>query len=172
MNEIITINSATIGTESRQTVNAPQMLNAVVQLSYEDPQGAYEYFNNVKNSVEAGYEYLLDAVLTHLLWAKQCDRTFEKHIQDEFFNNLQKHLPGATKVTVKRNKLHVPDGFVEYQGDVLPVEVKKDSIVGSSVIQIMRYIKEYGSQRGIVVAPKLNAPLPSNVIFVQVGGAA
>lgn len=178
MNQIIAINSATIGTESRQTAKTSEemtlfLLNNIVMQSYKSEQqdDLISALNKVKELIPPGYEYLADAVLTHLLWAKECERTFEKHIQDEFFNNIQKYLPGATKVEIKRDRLHIPDGFVEYQGSVLPVEVKRDAIVGASVLQIMRYIKEYGSVGGIVVAPKLNAPLPSNVIFIQVGGA-
>ena len=147
-----------------------KILNDVVRRSYEDRnhQDTLEYFNNVKNMIPAGYEYLLDAVLTHLFWAKDCARRFEKHIQEEFFSNLNIYMPGAVKVEIKMNSLHVPDGFVKYNGDILPVEVKLDSIVSSSIRQITRYIKEYGSVGGVVVAPSLHAPLPNNVIFIQV----
>jgi hypothetical protein len=146
------------------------ILNDIVRISYQSdkPQEVLDIFNEVKQSLPVGYEYLTDAVLTHLLWAKGCTRRFEKHIQEEFFNNLDKYLSGAVNVQVKMNCLHMPDGFVKYKGNLIPVEVKIDAIVHSSIRQINRYIKEYSSSGGIVVAPKLSAPLPSNVIFVEV----
>lgn len=146
------------------------ILNDIARLSYQSkkPQEVLDLFNEMKQSLPPGHEYLVDAVFTHLLWAKDCNRKFEKHIQAKFFNNLDKYLPGAVKVEIKMDRLHMPDGFVKYNGSLLPVEVKIDAIVHSSIRQINRYIKEYFSPGGIVVAPKLSAPLPSNVIFIEV----
>ncbi len=175
MNQLIVIGSTKIGEGVKETVELTtlQILDDVVCRSYKDgdPQKTLDYFNEIKGDIPPGCEYLMDAVLTHLFWAKSCTRTFEKHIQKEFFDNLNKYLPGAVKVDVKMNSLHMPDGFISYNGDVLPVEVKIDTIVGASIRQITRYIKEYESKGGVVVAPTLKAPLPRNVIFVQVGGA-
>lgn len=175
--QLIKIDNTTIGTEVKETERTTEeltlfLLNDIVYKSYKskDQNAALQYLNEVKDLIPPGYEHLVDAILTHLFWAKSCESTYERHVQDEFFNNIHKYLPGAVKIEVKRDRLHIPDGFVEYQGHVLPVEVKRDSIVGSSISQIMRYMKEYGSNGGVVVAPKLNAPLPNNVIFVQVGG--
>lgn len=168
--QLIKININTIGEEVKETVTTMQMLNALVWLSYQDPQEAYEYFNKVKGTVESDCEYLLDAVFTHILWAKSCGRTHERDVQKEFFNNLDKYLPGAVKVDVVRDRLHIPDGFVELEGKILPVEVKRDYVNHSTIKQIMRYMSEYKSQGGIVVAPALKSILPKNVIFVSVGG--
>lgn len=163
MNELIT---------ARQSPEAEILfvLNDVVRISYKskNTEEVIGIFNEARQSFPPGYEYISDAVLTHLFWAKECNRKFEKHIQGKFFNNLDKYLPGAVKVNMKMNSLHIPDGFVKHNGHILPVEVKIDAITHASVRQITRYIKEYGSHGGIVVAPKLKAPLPNNVIFIEV----
>jgi hypothetical protein len=147
------------------------LLNSIAKLSYtlDEPQQAIDLFEEAKATIPLEYDFLVDAVETHLFWARSCKfRVSEKTIRDEFFAHLYKYLPGAAKAKVKVNNLHMPDGFVLYEGEVLPVEVKKVAIVGSSIKQIQRYMREYGSAKGIVVAPKLLAPLPSNVIFVKV----
>lgn len=153
------------------------LLDDIVRQSYEEckngsPQTVLDYFMGIKGCIPVEFGYLMDTVEAHLVrMVVDSTAVHETHIQKEFFDNLGKYLPGAIKVDVPVNLSHRPDGFVNYMGNILPVEVKLNSIVGSSIKQISRYMEIFESKGGVVVAPELKASLPSNVIFVQVVAA-
>lgn len=146
-----------------------KILNSIVYSSYtEDIADVIQRLKDIKSFIDINYIYLYDAVLSHLFWVKSCNSIKESNIQSEFFNNIEKYLPGAKKVTVKCDKKHIPDGFVKLGNYILPVEVKVNKIVMSSILQITRYMNAYNSIGGIVVAPKLETILPNNIIFIKV----
>lgn len=91
----------------------------------------------------------------------------EAFVQSNFFENLDRFLPGAR--IAKANKIagHHPDGFVDYLGFVCPVEVKRMNFSKRSLDQLLRYMRVYRSRRGIAVAPRLTVRLPPNIFYVQ-----
>ena len=115
--------------------------------------------------------YLVDAVeyvISSVFIKSRQKGSMEIDVQNEFYNNLEKYLPTAEKINVKINHLHRPDGFILYEGNILPVEVKRESVTSTTIYQIKRYIEEYKSVGGVVVAPELRTVLPSNVKFIRV----
>lgn len=145
------------------------ILNAVVEHSYKaSVEQAQNYLLEAEKVIPPGYEYLVDAVRTHLFWVKSCGSISERTVQDAFFNNLQNYLPGYIKINIPIIKSHIPDGFVQFNNEIYAVEVKLGSFDKSATRQLKRYISAYGCRGGIAVARSLKSPIPPNIKFVEI----
>lgn len=92
----------------------------------------------------------------------------ERDIQNHFFSNLNHYLPGACKVSAKNHIRSVPDGFVQIEGKIAPIEVKLELFGERALSQLLGYMRRYELDIGIAVAQRCTAELPSNVKFVQI----
>ena len=141
------------------------LMNQISQIAYTD----LDLARNAMREIQAppGLEYLKDAVLTHLFWAVHCKRTRETHIQAWFFENIDTLVPGSKRAKVAIDPNHIPDGFLEINGETVPVEVKLEAFTSSSLSQLKRYMKVYRARHGIAVAKELRCDLPSSVTFIK-----
>lgn len=163
----------------RQVVGAiAECYNNLILVSYKTKNIslAFEEFKRIDDLGACLFEeilYLRDAVFTHLCYAKQaCNNAGrqdkEKIVQKHFFDNLSHYIPGATIAKSEKKTGHIPDGFVEIEGNVYPVEVKAERFTGASLEQLTRYMRAYKASKGVAVAKELRCTIPDNVIFISV----
>ena len=181
--DLMKIESSQIGKAAAQAVDVREMqeffeknviapltyvddLEKLSKLSFQDPKLVIEKLDII--NCGGAFPFLKEMVRYHAIMAIHDMRNRERDIQDHFFENLQQFLPGSKKVCVKNHSLHIPDGFVEIDGCVYPVEVKLKEFTAASVRQLLRYMDFYGAKGGIAVAPKLRSPLPGNIQFIEV----
>lgn len=89
-------------------------------------------------------------------------------IQRRFAERVGQLIPGAKIMsTFRHNRYHRPDFFVEVDGQIRVVEVKKKVIDKSALRQVLRYINIYKVDLGYAVAPECAVELPKNVRFVR-----
>lgn len=75
---------------------------------------------------------------------------------------------GDGKVVKNETNDHdIPDAWVERNGHIIPVEIKLGKFGRKALQQLNRYMKVYGSTKGIAVARELSIKLPKNVEFVS-----
>lgn len=98
----------------------------------------------------------------------------EQEIQQHFFDNLDHYLPGAQ--VVKRTDISgddrrgIPDGWVLYQGELCPVEVKQRSFGAWALQQLLGYLSRYQCRTGIAVCEHFTmaAKCSGRLIYVTV----
>jgi len=105
--------------------------------------------------------FLRLAVFDQAVATQKVPRFTEFDVHKQVFGNLDAYLPGAVRLERKSDPSHIPDGWVEINGEPLPVEIKRDAFTKASARQLARYIEHYGSSRGVAVASSFNcAPDP------------
>ncbi len=101
--------------------------------------------------------------------AMEITRGFHKnefYYQKLFKMNFSKIRKG--KVIKNKNNAHnIPDAWVEMNGYIIPVEVKLKNFDARALKQLQRYMKAYGSEKGIAVANKLTVEIPDNIEFIS-----
>ena len=90
----------------------------------------------------------------------------EFYYQSDFKNNYAKIREGKV-VKNKTDGHNIPDAWVERNGYIIPVEIKLRKFDKNALQQLNRYMKTYGSIKGIAVARELSIKLPKNVEFVS-----
>jgi len=146
-------------------------INKIVRCAYEskDVSRAMDLLEKVKKDLPCiELSYLCDAVLTHLFWQKQCYLVNEKDVENYFYKNIDSLLPNSKKVSHSTITGHYPDGFVSINGQVAPVEIKRDVFTYSSLAQLRRYMNVYGANSGIAVAPKIKCAIPKGVKGIEI----
>jgi hypothetical protein len=84
-----------------------------------------------------------------------------------FEKNIAKLLPGWKIAKHPRKRLdHIPDFFIEKDGAICPVEIKKSTINLSALRQIKRYMKVFKASKGFVAAQECIVDLPETITFV------
>ena len=94
-------------------------------------------------------------------------RANESSVVSWFFENLNELLPGASKIDKKSDNKNIPDGFIRFEENIYPVEVKRSNFDNKALQQLKRYIDAYGSKKGVAVARELTCDIPENIIFVK-----
>ncbi|MBU9468663.1 hypothetical protein LGM75_24920 [Burkholderia multivorans] len=96
----------------------------------------------------------------------------EFDVHRHFWANLDKYLPEATRVKHQSIPRHIPDGWLELGGVVMPVEIKRDVFNAAAARQLLRYMTEYGVSRGVAVAREIRCPRDPRVIYIECDGFA
>jgi hypothetical protein len=91
----------------------------------------------------------------------------EFDVHRKLWSSLSAALPGAEKVSGPKSRTHIPDGWVSYGGDVIPVEVKKGAFTLAALRQINRYMREFGKNRAVAVASSFPIAMPPNIIQID-----
>ena len=134
---------------------------------------AFLALKEVKREAEANghteiFSSLAECVFTELWWKwKYCQRPLEKQYYSFFSEALPSLIPGGSLVKVPLIKGHIPDFFVQIDGEIAPIEIKRGDISISAVKQLKRYMDTYKTRRGYVVGHKLNARLQKGMIFCE-----
>ena len=143
------------GAKLAQAGFADKAKNAIKQADSDFPGAAYELF------------YLRAAVEAEIFLARECKRKREFDLHDKFRRKISSLIPGAKILKLKFEVENgFPDFMIQLNGEAIPVEIKRDKFIGSSLRQLQGYIKAYGCTKGIAVAPILDCELPSNVTFI------
>lgn len=91
----------------------------------------------------------------------------EFYYQSLFKKNVQKIINGCSVIQHLNNKNHIPDAWVSWQGEILPVEVKCHDFDKKALEQLLRYMRFYHTNMGIAVGRRLTAKIPNNIRFVS-----
>ncbi len=106
------------------------------------------------------------AASMYLAWASN---TSEATVMGEFNRNVGKYIHGATIVDGPKSRLHQPDAWVRLEsGEICPVEGKYTKADKKALDQLLRYMRVFSRNAGILVAQSLTVALPDGVIFVEV----
>lgn len=110
---------------------------------------------------------LYQAVAIYLTYVRET-KSCEFHFQG-LFNKYAHLLIKDCKVVKKpvSGKL-IPDSWVEIGGEVMPVEVKKETFGKKALDQLERYISYYKTKGGIAVAKEIRVELPENILFISI----
>ena len=114
---------------------------------------------------------LYSAARLDIAWARSRSRLELTGTQPRFESNLETLLPGATMAKKPKPKTPTrlrPDFWVELEGAVMPVEVKKGKFNAKALDQLLGYMQEFGCDQGVAVGATLAVTLPQNVRFVCV----
>ena len=101
--------------------------------------------------------------------AMEIVRNFKKdemYFQNIFKENYSKIRKGKI-IKNKTDGHNIPDAWVEEDGYIIPVEVKLKKFDKKALEQLVRYMKAYGSLKGIAVARELCVKLPHNIDFIS-----
>ena len=135
-------------------------------------QAAADYCALPEGSAEfEALSKLYSAARLDIAWARNCSRLELTGTQPRFANNLETLLPRATMAKKPKPKAPTslrPDFWVELDGVVMPVEVKKGKFNDRALDQLLGYMQAFGCDQGIAVGATLTATLPQNVRFVCV----
>lgn len=100
-------------------------------------------------------------------------RTFYENeftIQNMFKENVEKILGSKYHLLKEKNNnpKHIPDAWVIYEDQEIPVEVKYNKFDKKALKQLQRYMKVYKSKTGIAIGRTLETNLPDNICFVSI----
>ena len=90
----------------------------------------------------------------------------EMYFKNIFKENYSKIRNGKI-IKNKTDGHNIPDAWVEEDGYIIPVEVKLRKFDQRALNQLLRYIKAFGSSKGIAVARELAVELPHNIEFIS-----
>ena len=130
--------------------------------------------------------HLLKAKLVHfdprLDWLRSCVMTMacqnsiirkrtaapftEFDVHKEFWDNLSEYVPGAERIKKSGDGVNTPDGWILLDGEEIPVEVKRSNFNKKSGLQLARYMRAYGSKKGIAVSIKFTSEFDDSIIRV------
>lgn len=157
--------------ELMATAAIANVLADAAECSFRDPDAAIAILRDrlPANLPDFGIECLRVAVtemiVRHCIARDAKGTEFEVH--RHFWANLERYLPGATRIKSRSNQQHMPDGWVEIEGVAIPVEIKRDEFNVAAARQLARYMTEYGIPRGIAVAREIRCPRDPRVIYVE-----
>ena len=83
----------------------------------------------------------------------------EFDVHRHFWANLDLLLPGALRTQRRHDGANVPDGWIEIDGEVMPVGIKLGPFNQAASRQLRRYFFAYSATRGVAVG----------LIYVQAG---
>lgn len=94
----------------------------------------------------------------------------EKYLYPIIANNINSLIKNCNIVKKKPNPKFIPDFFVEVNGELSIIEVKKDIINNMALKQIQNYLKFYKIQKGYLMAPQIsdNVKLPNNIKYINI----
>ena len=160
------LTSTNISMTSREVSDA-LLIAKVCKVAYENGSASgFEYAKRIAIPTNQDILHLYNAMLGYIGEIRK-QETSENELQKKFFDNLSSYIPGAVRVFKKGTEDDKPDGFIEINNKILPVEVKKESFDYRALIQLSRYIKRFECSQGIAVAKNLICKLPEHVIFIQ-----
>lgn len=71
---------------------------------------------------------------------------------------------------IKTNGKDIPDAWVKYKSELIPVEVKKSEFDKKALKQLLRYMSSYNCGSGIAIGRELSVDIPQNIKFISCKG--
>lgn len=124
---------------------------------------ASKIFHPMNDSI---FNTLFGSVAIELSWQYSKEKT-EFYIHQLFNDNYSKIRSGKV-VKHKHDRHNIPDSWVNRDGEIIPVEMKKENFDQEALEQLQRYINTYNSNYGIAVGDKLTVDLPDNIEFISI----
>lgn len=105
-------------------------------------------------------------MITHNLIESQ--RIMELDVY-KWFDNHYKDVLGDeySLITVKNDPKNIPDRWLSYKGEHIPVECKRGSFDSKALAQLERYMDFYMSRQGVAVGKDCTCDLPKNITFIR-----
>jgi len=147
-----------------------KLLALASKIGIEDEEAAFNLLNiaSILYHPEDDFAFneLYGAVATEIV-RNNIER--EADIHCKFNKNVNKIFGANAKVVkIKNNARHIPDAWVDIDGEKIPVEIKLNKFGKNALIQLQRYMHFYKCAHGIAVAKKLTVKLPNNIIFISI----
>ena len=111
-------------------------------------------------------EYYHSVQFEYFYWkhsAKESEFKYHKLFKEK----IEKLLPEYKLIKKKNNPRHIPDAWVERDGEEIPVEIKLNDFDQKALRQLRRYINVYKKNKGIAIGRKLTVDLPSDIRFIS-----
>lgn len=141
-----------------------EMLSA--SLNCDDKKTAFEILNFASILFHPRGDYVFNTLYGAV--AFEIARKFEK--DELYFQRLFKEkcssLGLGEIVPHKDNQKHIPDAWINRNGELIPVEVKVSDFNKKALKQLNRYMDVYNTRHGIAVARSLAVELPDNIEFI------
>jgi len=97
-----------------------------------------------------------------------CDKKYEAYYQNLFIEAVDVLFDGKAKVVKRKSDgINIPDAWLDFDGTLVPVEVKLRSFGKSAMNQLKRYMSAYGCDRGVAVAESIRVDCPDNITFIK-----
>lgn len=116
---------------------------------------------------------LYSGMIIYQAWLKRLETSKETKYEEYYVNLFKKHInkiiPGSKIVKGPFNLHHIPDAWIEKEGQLIPVECKKDNFTLKALNQLLRYMDNFKAKEGIAVGKKINEDivLPKNIKFIS-----
>lgn len=148
--------------ERLYTLVYARILAEVAEASYKHPEAALAMYRSISSQpTPRGFLFLREAVFYQVVGHLRDSGPTELDVHALFWKHLRDVLPGARQLFgVTRLSAHVPDGWIELDGEWLPVEMKLNEWTASASGQLLRYMEAYKKPRGVAVASDFKAPDP------------
>lgn len=91
----------------------------------------------------------------------------EYYYHDLFKHNISKLMLGAKIIDRKNNGKDIPDAWVEFKNELIPVEIKVKMFDRRAKAQLERYMNAYKCRYGIAVGKQLTTDLPNNIAYIS-----
>lgn len=124
-------------------------------------QGMYE--NKIGSET---FNRICDALYDLVLYEEM--QKDEIYYQNIFKSHCKEILGDEYKLyNMKNSKPKRPDAWVEHNGVIIPVEMKKGKFNTAALIQLQGYMKLYECSYGIAIGLKSLIEFPSNIRFID-----
>ena len=102
----------------------------------------------------------------HSYWRFSSMRN-ERNYQEKFNEKVEYIFPEYKLIKRKNNPKHIPDAWVEQDGEEIPVEMKLNDFNEKALKQLRRYMNVYKTNKGIAIGKNLTVDLPSDIRFIS-----
>ena len=114
------------------------------------------------------YSNLKNAVWENILFNKAKFKKDEFYYQGLFRKLYPIMYPGGQIIEKSTDRHNIPDVWVEYKNNKMPVEVKLKNFDKKALDQLQRYMFTFNAKNGIAVAKKLTVYLPEYIEFISI----
>lgn len=147
-------NQALVNIRYVELLRQIRALDSIARQAYgADPMAALNRLSGTTelNDLHPDLGWIKTVVLSMAAVSLDHSRAKEMDVHRDFWERLHVYLPGAMKTAKSGVREHQPDGWLVYQGDLLPVEMKLGVFDEKAASQLARYMERYGSMRGVAV---------------------
>lgn len=150
-----------------------QRFNAIAKMAFENPAEAIRQLDDPEFHHE-DFMWLRACVIFEASRNLMADSANEGKpqftefdVHKAFWKNLHALLPGAKRVKgPEPDGKNIPDGWVDLNGELMPVEMKRDVFNGAARNQLHRYMTAYGARRGVAVCPAFRCETDPSILRV------
>ena len=121
---------------------------------------------NFRFKGDAAFDKLYAAVFELSIYEKK--RRKEAETNEFAIQRAFKEKYANKVVDIKHDRHNIPDCWIQEDGILKPVEVKKGNFNNVALYQLKRYLDAYHCEQGIAVGEKCTVKLPDNIKFIPI----